>query len=388
MDIRFQDPASFHRATAAMVGSAAVSGIALHSVTSMAPLVGGLVGLAAGAAWAYGRPTLRFAAAAIAVLPILAMTMAWASSIPQTVSFVVAASVIALGVTIGGPRGVKGALTVALTALVVLVGMWCAMRFATARETAKMPAWLLGGISAAAMGMVGAFAMIPRHLKMSSDPVSAAVRQLPAGLDAEVKALCERSLAIWKSAKEDLADEGGKNLVRDGVLKTLEVGAKSAEVKVTGPTDAELARRMSELDGKIAATTDPEAKTQYQAARAALDDQHRYREHITKGKERLVARMHNHVAALEKFQLAATGLEAARSSEHSTSMKQLEELSSEVAASGEALAEIEMGDAAKAMKPAGLSLAGTIEVGQAGQAGPAPQTRTSAEPDAESGAMA
>ncbi len=372
MDIRFQDHASFHRAAAGMVGGAFVTGVALHSVTPLAPLIGGVAGMAMGAAWGYGNAKLRLAAAGVAVAPLFATTMAWAAGIPQSAAFVVAASVLALGLAIGGPRGVKGAVTVMMTAFVALVGMWCAMRFATARETAKLPAWLLGGISAASMGMVGVFALLPRHLKMSSDPVAAAVKGMPVGLDAEVKALCDRSLAIWKTAKEELADEGGKNLVRDGVLKTLEVGAKSAELKVTGVNDAELARRMSELDGKIALTTDPEAKAQYQAARAALDDQHRYRSHIAKGKERLVARMHNHVAALEKFQLAATGLEAARNSANS---KQLEELSSDVAASGEALAEIEMGEMAKKS---------VIEVALA----PKAIAPAKAEPDAESGAMA
>ena len=67
--------------------------------------------------------------------------------------------------------------------------------------------------------------------------------------------------------------------------------------------------RIGELDQKTAAAA--ETKTQYQAARAALEDQQRYRENIRRGRERLVARMHNHVAALEKFQLAATGLENA-----------------------------------------------------------------------------
>ena len=53
--------------------------------------------------------------------------------------------------------------------------------------------------------------------------------------------------------------------------------------------------------------------------------------------------MHNHVAALEKFQLAASGLVAARAaSSGATAVKQLEELSHDVAASGEALAELEL----------------------------------------------
>jgi hypothetical protein len=372
MDIRFGEHASFHRAAAGMVGGALLTGLALHSVTPMAPLIGGMVGMAAGAAWGYGRVKLRFIAAAIAIVPLLAMTMTWAAQIPQAVGFVLSASVLAFGLAIGGPRGVKGAAAAMLTAFVVLVGMWCAMRFANARETAKFPLWMLSAISAAAMGMVGVLAMLPRHLKLATDPVATAAKNLPVTLDPEMRSLCDRSLAIWNGAKDELADQSGKRLVQDGVLKTFEVAAKSAEVKISGPSDAELARRMSELDAKVAATTDPEAKSQYQAARSALDDQHRYREHIAKGRERLVARMHNHVAALEKFQLAATGLEAAR---HTNGVKQLEELSQNVTASGEALAEIEMGDAAVAMS----AVPSAIVVVEAPK---------NAEPDAESGAMA
>jgi len=193
------------------------------------------------------------------------------------------------------------------------------------------------------MGMVGVLAMLPRHLKLALDPVSAALRNLPAGLDPEVANLCARSVAIWNSTKDRLPDsDPGKNLVRDGVLKTIEVAAKSADVKLTGANDAELAARMEELDKRIAAATDAEVKTQYTAARAALDDQRRYRAQIRQGRERVVARMHNHVAALEKFQLAATGLEASRVAS-SGATKQLDELCQEVAASGEALAEVELG---------------------------------------------
>jgi hypothetical protein len=53
--------------------------------------------------------------------------------------------------------------------------------------------------------------------------------------------------------------------------------------------------------------------------------------------------MHNHVAALEKFELAAGGLKAARAATASaTAVQQLAELSQDVAASGEALAELEL----------------------------------------------
>jgi hypothetical protein len=199
MDIRFGEHGSFHRAAAGMVGGALITGLALHSVTAMAPLVGGVVGMAAGAAWAYGRVKLRLIAAALAIIPLMAMTMAWAASIPQSIGFVLSASILALGLMIGGPRGLKGAVAAMLIAFVALVGMWCAMRFATARETAKIPAWLLSGISAAAMGMVGVLAMLPRHLKMATDPVATALKGLPANVDPEMRALCDRSLAIWRT---------------------------------------------------------------------------------------------------------------------------------------------------------------------------------------------
>ena len=97
---------------------------------------------------------------------------------------------------------------------------------------------------------------------------------------------------------------------------------------------------------QVASASDAEVKAQYQSARTALDDQRRYRDHIKQNRERLVARMYNHVTTLEKFQLAASGLVAARAATAgATAVKQLEELSNDVAASGEALAEIEIGNA-------------------------------------------
>jgi hypothetical protein len=197
-------------------------------------------------------------------------------------------------------------------------------------------------MAAMAMGMVGILAMLPRHLRAVIDPVRAAMRQLPANLDGEVRQLCERAVSIWTTSKDKLAEgEAGRTLIKDGVLKTIEVAAKRATVANPGASEVELTERMAVLDGRIEATTDAETRAQYQSARSALDDQRRYRQGIRQGIERLVARMHHHVAALEKFQLAASNLEATRMSS-AGAVKELAAMSSEVAASGEALAEVEM----------------------------------------------
>lgn len=347
MDIRFGDHASFHKAFAGMVAGSTLGGLALSPVTPLAPFVGALAGMALGAAWGYGKAAWRIVAAATAAVPLFAMPM------PSWTTLAVVAAAMALGLAVGGraansdaTSGWRGGLAVALATATTMLAAWCAIRILGARETMFWPALARNAAAAGAMGMVGIIAMLPRHVKVALDPVQAAIRRLPTAIDPEVKNLCDRAVAIWTSSKERIADDAGRNLVRDGVLKTLEVATKSVEVKVSGASDVELASRMEDLDRRIAAATDDEIKSQYTSARAALDDQRRYREHIAKGRERLVARMHNHVAALEKFQLAATGLEAARAATSgANAVKQLEELSQDVAASGEALAEIEIGEA-------------------------------------------
>ncbi len=338
MDIRFADHPSFHRAALGMTAGGALAGLALYPITPLAPIAGGILGIALGAAFAHGKPVWRLLAAAGGLAMLFALRPTW----PMLAGV---AAIVGLGLAAGGPRGLRGLLGVLAGAIAVVVGMWCAIKIGNARATVAWPHVVTTLTAAAAMGIVGVLAMVPRHLEVGFDPVRAALRKLPASLDGEVKSLCERSAAIWTSAKDALDSDAGKNLVRDGVLKALEVAAKSAEVKVAGPTEPELQSRMKDLDQRIAAATDAEVKSQYQAARAALDDQQRYRDHIKQNRERLVARMHNHVAALEKFQLAATGLESARvASAGATAVKQLEELSQNVAASGEALAEIELGE--------------------------------------------
>lgn len=339
MDLRFADHSSFQRAAAGMVGGALLFSAALHPVTPLAPLAGGLLGMAAGAAFAHGKAGWRILAGAMAVAGLFVMSPGWPA-------LTAVAAIVSLGLAIDGPRGARGVIGFVVGALTALVALWCALRIGYARQTAHWPALATTAAAGAAMGIVGTLAMLPRHLQIAFDPVRAALRRLPAGLDAEVRGLCARSAAIWTAAQRRIHDDAGKSLVCDGVLKTLEVAARSADVEVTGPSDAELAQRIADLDQRIAVATDAEVKAQYQSARGALGDQQRYRDRIRQGRERLVARMHNHVAALEKFELAATALEAPRTTSAGSSLvKQLEELSNDVAASGEALIELELGGA-------------------------------------------
>lgn len=334
-----------------MVGGSAALGLAFAPLTPMAPMIGGLGGIAIGTALGYGRAMWRLVPASLAIGTVLIASHEGAMSGPAPSNAVLVPMFGAIAAAMGvglttGLRGWKALATLAVAAVTTLVAVWVSLRFDHAAKLQSWPHVLRAALSASAMGIVGVVAMLPRHLSFSMDPVAAAVRKLPAKLDAEVKELCTRSVTIWTSSKAKLSDrDPGLNLVRDGVLKTLEVAVKSAQVESGGGAskDEELAKRAADLEARIAAATDAEVKAQYEAARGAVGDQQRYREQIKNNRERLVARMHNHVAALEKFHMAATGLEASRAAgAASASVKQLEELSHDVATSGEALAELEI----------------------------------------------
>jgi len=246
MDIRFGDHPSFHRAALGMVGGSALLGLALHPITPMAPILGGIFGLAAGAAIGYGKPTWRLLAAIAAATPLVLMTPSWPA-------LAIVAGTLSLGIAVHGPRGMRGLVGVMVGAMVALVAMWTALRIGHAQRTATWPAWATDLASSAALGMVGVLAVLPRHLKIALDPVQAAVRGLPRDLDKEVRELCDRSVAIWNTANDKLSDgDPGRNLVRDGVLKALEVAAKSAGAPDAGSEEA-LDRRMDDLDQRIAA---------------------------------------------------------------------------------------------------------------------------------------
>jgi hypothetical protein len=344
MDIRFDDHASFHRAAAGMTVGGALLGLAAHPITASASLVGGLSGIAVGATLGYGKAMWRLGAAATACAAVVALP-------PGPAALVIAAGLMALATAVGGARGLRGLFAMGLGAGATLLAIWTAWRIGHAEQTMAWSRWTADGAAAAAMGMVGVLAMLPRHLSISFDPVKTAMRAMPAGVTGEVHGLCDRATAIWGNAKDKLAaDDPGLELVRDGVLKTIEVASKSARLDVEATGDAELTKRIAELDARVAAATDAEVRSQYHSARGALEDQRRYRDHIKHSRERLIARMHNHVAALEKFQIAATGLSAVRVADSEPGAG-LDELSANVAASGEALAELELGAASSNGSP-------------------------------------
>ena len=243
------------------------------------------------------------------------------------------AGTLAIGTTIGG-RGIKGALTVMLGASITLLAMWTALRFDHARATSHWSGYATDGLASAAMGIVGVVAMLPRHLGFAFDPVRGAIKQLPSSLDNEVRALCTRTVAIWNDIDDKLDDSDPGQGARP---RSRVEDARGRDQEQRGPTARSPATKSSVVAWKTSTSGSPRRPTtkcgrNTKRRAPALSDQRTYRDRIRQNRERLVARLHNHLAALEKFQLAV-GIATAAS-------QQLSDLSRDVAASGEALGEV------------------------------------------------
>jgi hypothetical protein len=191
------------------------------------------------------------------------------------------------------------------------------LRIAGAEETAALPGWLVSAIGAAATSFVAVAALVPRHVVIERDPVAAAVAALPAGIDGEIRELVGRGRGVWTEVAPRLGSDGdSRALIRDGVLRLVEVARRSAGLPLdTAAAAAGIARRRAELDARVAAAGDEVAAGHYRQALASLDEQERDLAAIRTGRERMVARMHDYLAGLERFRLAVVRHEAASASQ-------------------------------------------------------------------------
>ena len=300
--LRFDDHPGFHREVlVGAAGAAAVgAGWAALSSSSWAAMQGAAVGLALGLGALRGR------------------TRSWHLGLGLVV---VAGGLLA--VQLGAGLWGLAAMTAALVALHVparripwaagaglvlgYAGGWAAARLGAASELASVPSLALAGLSAGAYGLASAVALAARHVSVSKDPVAAAQRALPP-LTGEGRELVERGRAIWDAASSTAMSAEHRALVQDGVLQLLRAAERLARLPAI---DGEgIVKRQAELDAKLEAASDPVAREQYRATRAALADQKRYADRVGLARERIVARMHHGVTTLETFRLACLQLDA------------------------------------------------------------------------------
>ncbi len=366
MDLRWEFRAhdQFHRAVANMVMVGGLAGLGVYvahlAIPAFGPISGVLafvavsmaVGFAALPQAAAGllAAGLRFAVGALMAVaagaimePILGpiLDAADAASWPGLGGVAIAA-VLAF-TWYRGLHGRRLWVAVLLGAMVLLLARFVMARFAYAEVLSAAPGWLAAGISGLAFAAVAALALLPRHLYVVRDRVREAwgrhQRHTSAPLPAEVEDLIQRALSAWDSLHRGPDDQLSANerlAVESSLMRLVTVASNwhNIDGADAGKHEARtraLAVRITAMDDKLASCSDEEAMGQYREARAALDEQMRHLRDIATSRERLVARLHHYVAAIERLACAAA---SSRSADASRQAGQAQPLIEEIDALG------------------------------------------------------
>lgn len=357
--LRFRDHAEFHRAALHMGVAGALAGLAAHvaglvfpgAFTPAGPWA--VAALTGAAAFGAASPRTRARLGELGRLLVLAAAGGLALKLLGGRGPEPSLGALVFGLTFGllvarGSGGRRFLLTVAAGAGVALVARWVLVKFVTAPELSALPPWLLAALAGGAFAFVGVVAILPRHLELSRDRVGDAWEATRGRLSGEVHELADRAMSVWTRVDASL-EQGSpvRRAIEDSVLRLFDVARRWQEVEADGArTSADaLVDRMEQVERKIEATDDAIARRQYEQARAALGEQLRYLREIATSRERVVARMHHYLAAMERLRFAVVSSRSADASRLSQDVQpildDLADLGKEIDCTTEAMGEAE-----------------------------------------------
>jgi hypothetical protein len=343
--LRFREHGDFHRAALQMVVAGALAGVAWFFLARAGASIWGVGLLGAVVALAALAPARRWGAREIALrasLVAVGTVALWADPRWGQIGFALGFAAALLT----GTRGLRLAVGLAAGAVVTLIAGYAVGRINTADALRGAPDVLVMALAGSAFAMITTAALAARHLAIVGDPVGEAYTATARETRGEIRELVDRGHDVWSEAAARLpAGDANRATLQEGVLRLFEVARRwrASEADGAGPSRDSLAQRMAEFDRRIEATADPVSRDQYRSAREALAEQLRYVDSIDTSRERVIARMHNYVAAMERLRLAAIRLETATTAQEAVDVAplaaSLEELGADMDASCEALVE-------------------------------------------------
>jgi len=354
--LRFRNHEEFHRAAMHMVaagGLAALIAWAARLGPAAAPVMSpwALTLVAAAAAVAALAPALRREGKQILGRALLVIgggaCLALAPRVGMHTLAPIGFAALFGAALAWGTEGRRLTAAIAGGAVLALVARYCFTSIATARELAGAPGWLSAVLAGAAFSLVTAVALLPRHLEVARDPVSAAYKDLHGALSGEVADLVEGGHRLWAEASASLAEgDIHRRTIEEGTLRLFEVARHwRTDAGAAAPSAAELTERLATLDQRVEATQDPVARDQYRQAREGVAEQLRHLESIGTNRERVLARMHNYLAAMERLRLAVAKLQSANASRTAEEVQPLAsdvaDLGRDIDACAEAMAEVD-----------------------------------------------
>ncbi|MCP4447526.1 MAG: hypothetical protein GY811_19620 [Myxococcales bacterium] len=247
-----------------------------------------------------------------------------------------------------GLRGRRLMLSIVAGAGAILVARTAAMHVISSSDLSALPTWGSAALSGLAISAASVFALLPRHIEFTQDAVIKAHNQLSGSVNGEIAELVERGIALWTQAKGELTeDDANRAILEEAVLRLMETARRwsDADTRSSHATAESLVERMEALDERIDKADDEVVIKQYEQASAALAEQMKYLTGIAKNRERVLARMHNYLAAMERLRLAVANLASTTASREVVDLapivENLEELGQDIDSCSTALRELE-----------------------------------------------
>jgi len=324
-----------------------------------------MAALAGAAAFGAASPATRIKP--IEIVLTIAVALATGVALRVLGARPIGAAVLASGFGILVARGGRRfALTLVAAGAAVLICRFVYVSLLGAAGTAGVPLWAAAAATGGAFAFVGVLGLLPRHLDLASNRVAAAYDASRTVLTGEMRELADRAVTLWNKVDATLEpDAAPRKTIEDSIVRVLEVGRRWAAVEADdpgaplrfAPRSAEprgapprapadvLAQRMEAMADKMAKTDDAVAKAQYAHAHAALAEQARYLKEIGASRERVLARMHHYLAAMERLRFAVINHRSADASRLATEVQpildDLAHLGTDIDFSSEALHEVE-----------------------------------------------
>ena len=411
LPLRFEDHAAFHRQVVRLTLVGAALGLGAHLVGLLGVTGEGavlrLVALAASAALLGLAALPPRRAELLRALPVAAlagflgaMSLHLLSGAPPAYPWF-GLGLYGLSVGFLASRDLKGPrrwLVPLATGCSTALATWATVTLETRLPlTAYVPALFAAPMHGAVYGFLVAMGLVVRQLRLDRDPVALAFLEMRPSLSGEMLELCERAMGIHRRITEEVRqrkDQGTSTepklvaQVEKLVLKILALGRRWQEVeRQAGSTTAEaLADRLGDLRQKVSASQDPVARRQYQKAQDALEAQLGYLREISRSRERVMARVHNYLAALERLHLAVLnhrGADAAKfSDELQPIMDEMDDLGAEMDIAAETMSEVAEAQLPKEQAVAPTPAAATTETAEPQTAAPESAAPATAAPEA------
>jgi hypothetical protein len=222
----------------------------------------------------------------------------------------------------------------ALLAVVAAALVWrrLAGALASEEEPSSFALIALGLVS----GPVAALGLVGRFLRLARDPVGEAIDGARPELDRAGLSLCARAATAAAKirvaattaaggAESRRATADAEAIARRVALEIVALLRRQRAIarQAEAPSAGELAAHIGEVEAQLAAATDPLAREAYARARAALHDQGRRLETLRVSADRVLARLHTEVAALEATALAIAARGGAATAEDAAALAPL-----------------------------------------------------------------